>query len=214
MPTAGFLDVNPAVGSLGTIGALVGTINVSFSLQTSDKSAGPGGLNTLSSSGTQIENIGALADTILFTISDTDFLGPAFSFTTTGSGTWVDPRAPDAAFGGSTITMEWWNDPANAQGADTPGDNPGIMVATFTDTPTGTTNNQSFSNRFNAGAINDPGLFSMTLDNTLVLGPGIRLESRGQAESKPTAAVPAPATLLLLGSALGLLGWRRWKSPA
>jgi hypothetical protein len=49
----------------------------------------------------------------------------------------------------------------------------------------------------------------MTLDNELVLGPGIRLESRGQALSKPLVEVPMPPTawLILLGGLVGL--WRR-----
>jgi hypothetical protein len=211
---ATFSDINPAVGRLDTLGATIGDITFGLAAQTADK----GALNTLSSSGTQIQNSGAVSHTILFTIGDTSFLGPALTFTATGSGTWVDPVNVTATFGPSEITMEWWNDPANIQGADTTGDTPGNLVfgpSNFN--PVDGTNNQSFA--FNSGAnqplaIPDPGLFSMTLDNTLVLGPGIRLESRGQAESKPQAVVPAPATLLLLGSALGLLGWRRWKSPA
>jgi hypothetical protein len=115
--------------------------------------------------------------------------------------------------------MEWWNDPANAQGAESVGDTPGNLVNIASNTPTDGISNQSFGGAlpFNLSgvlAVPDPALFSITLDNELVLGPGIRLESRGQAESKPQAAVPAPATLLLLGSALALLGWRRWESPA
>ena len=212
------LDIDPTVGVLATPAGTVGPFSVNFAVQTSVKSTGPGGLNTLSSAGTVVQNLDTVAHTFQLTIGDTDFLGPASSFTTTGSGTWVDQTLP-AAFGGTTITMEWWNDPANAQGAESPGDTPGIMVNIATDTPQDGISNQSFggpATAFNvSGAINDPALFSMTLDNVVTLGPGIRLESRGQAESKPTdAQVPAPATLLLLGSALALLGWRRWKSPA
>jgi hypothetical protein len=214
------VDQDPAIGRLSTLATTIGAVSVSVALQTSVP--GTGGLNTLSSSGTAVENTGAAPVTIQLTIGDTDFLGPAFTFTATGSGTWVDPTLP-TAFGGSTITMEWFNDPANTQGAAFPGDTPGNLVAIATNAPLNPplgTNNQSFGSQpeFNqSGPLTNPDLanFSMTLDNELVLGPGIRLESRGQSESKPLQApVPAPATLLLLGSALALLGWRRWRSPA
>jgi hypothetical protein len=189
VPTAGFADQDLAIGRLSTLANTIGAVSVSVALQSSVK----GGLNTLSSSGTAVENTGAVPVTILLTIGDTDFLGPAFTFTATGSGTWVDPTLP-TAFGGSTITMEWFNDPANTQGAAFPGDTPGNLVATATNAPVdppGGTNNQSFGaqaefNQSGPLAVPDPALFSMTLSNELVLGPGIRLESRGQAESKPT----------------------------
>jgi hypothetical protein len=213
-------DTNPAIGTLTTAGFVSGDISVDVAVQTSLKSPGPGGLNTLSSSGTVIQNLGAVAHTIALTIGDTSFNGPASEFTVTGSGTWVDQTLP-AAFGGTTITMEWFNDPLNGQGAQDVGDTPGNLVNTATNAPVDGISNQSFGGpltAFNASgalAFPDDLLFSMTLDNVLLLGPGIRLESRGQAESKPQlAVVPAPATLLLLGSALALLGWRRWGSAA
>lgn len=206
---ATFSDINPAVGRLDTLGATFGDITVGFASQTADK----GALNSLSSSGTQIENSGTVPHTIVFTISDIGFLGPALTITATGSGTWVDPVNVDAAFGPSAITMAWWNDPANTQGANTPGDTPGqLAFGPSLFDPVDGTNLQSFA--FNSGAnqplgIPDPGLFSMTLDNTLVLGPGIRLESRGQVESKPQV-VPAPLSLLLVGlGLLGLVGMRQ-----
>ncbi len=184
-----FLDLDPTVGVLETGPQVVGDISFSFAVQTSEKSSGPGGLNTLSSAGTVVQNTGIVAHTILLSIGDTDFIGPAFVFTTTGSGTWVDQTSP-AEFGGTTITMQWFNDPANAQGADSPGDTPGNLVNTATDTPQDGISNQSFGgppafDHSGALAVPDPALFSMTLSNELVLGPGIRLESRGQAESKP-----------------------------
>jgi hypothetical protein len=200
------LDVNAAVGVLTTAGFTLGDLNINAAIQTSVQ----GPLNTLSSGGTVIHNLGAVPHTILLTISDTNFLGPASQFTLTGSGTWVDSIAP-VEYGGSAITMAWWNDPANAQGADFAGDTPGLLLATATHTPLDGIPGQSFGGPggpFNvSGAVFDPADFSMTLDNTLVLGPGIRLESRGQALSKPVA-VSGPATAWLVGLSLIGLGVR------
>jgi hypothetical protein len=195
-----FLDTNPTLGVLATDPIVIGLVSASFAVQTSVK----GPLNTLSSGGTVIQNTDGVAHTLQLTIGDTDFLGPANTFTATGSGTWVDPTAP-ALFGGSAITMSWFNDPANGQGAEFAGDTPGLLLAIATDTPVDGIPNQSFGGPggpFNvSGAVLDPADFSMTLDNTLVLGPGIRLESRGQAVSKPLVAVPMPPTawLVVLG---------------
>jgi hypothetical protein len=198
-----FLDTNPTFGVLATDAVVLGLVTASFAVQTSVS----GTLNTLSSGGTVIQNTDVVAHTLRLTIGDTDFLGPANTFTATGSGTWVDPTSP-ALYGGSTITMGWFNDPANAQGAEFAGDTPGLLLAIATDTPLDGLANQSFGSGapFNvSGAVLDPADFSMTLDNTLVLGPGIRLESRGQALAKPLAVqVSAPATAWLVG--LGLLG--------
>jgi hypothetical protein len=199
-----FPDTNPALGVLATDPVVIGLVSASFAVQT----AVQGPLNTLSSSGTVIENLDGVAHTLRLTIGGTDFLGPAQTFTATGSGTWVDLTAP-ALYGGSTITMEWWNDPANGQGAEFAGDTPGLLLATATDTPVDGLSNQSFGAGapFNVtGAVLDPANFSMTLDNALVLGPGIRLESRGQALSKPLAVeVSAPSSAWLVGLGGGLV---------
>jgi hypothetical protein len=195
-----FLDTNPTVGVLATDPLVIGLVSASFAVQTSVK----GTLNTLSSGGTVIQNLDGVAHTLQLTIGDTDFLGPATTFTATGSGTWVDPTTP-AAYGGSVITMAWYNDPANGQGAEFAGDTPGLLLAIATNTPVDGFANQSFGGPggpFNVtGAVLDPANFSMTLDNELVLGPGIRLESRGQALAKPLVAVPMPPTawLVVLG---------------
>jgi hypothetical protein len=206
LPT--FQDLDPAVGVLTTGPAFIGPISASFAIQTSIK----GDLNTLSSGGTVVQNTDpALAHALQLTIGDTDFIGPAVEFTLTGSGTWLDPTAP-ALFGGTQIVMQWFNDPANVQGATFAGDTPGILLNTAFDAPVDGTANQSFGGpgtAFNvSGPTFDPANFSMTLDNELVLGPGIRLESRGQALSKPVA-VAWPMTSVLLGLGLVGIGWQR-----
>jgi len=88
------LNVNPTVGILSTLPVTISGISVEFAIQTSVKSPAPGGLNTLSSAGTVVQNIDPVAHTILFSISDTSFNGPASQFTTTGSGTWLDQTLP------------------------------------------------------------------------------------------------------------------------
>jgi hypothetical protein len=198
-----FSDADPTVGVLSTLPAMIGPISASFAIQTSVKSAAPGGLNTLSTAGTVVQNTDTVGHAIQLTIGDINFLGPANTFTATGSGTWVDQTLP-AEFGGTTITMEWWNDPANAQGAEFAGDTPGLLVNSASHAPADGTANQSFggpSSPFNvSGSVLDPANFSMTLDNALVLGPGIRLESLGQALSKEQLAVVRnPASALLVG---------------
>ena len=60
--------------------------------------------------------------------------------------------------------------------------------------------------------MNDPGLFSMSLQFVGTLAPGVRLTGRELTEVKPLVAVPAPGSLSLLGAGLlvaTLLGWRR-----
>src|SRR4029453_15348288 len=74
------LDTNPAVGVLATDPVLIGSLSVSFAVQTSVQ----GSLNTLSSAGTVIQNLDTVAHTLELTIGDTEFLGPASTFTATG----------------------------------------------------------------------------------------------------------------------------------
>src|SRR4030095_1785742 len=199
-----FRDTNLALGVLATDPVVIGLVSASFAVQT----AVQGPVNTLSSGGTVIQNSDGVAHTIRLTIGDTDFLGPANVFTATGSGTWVDNTVP-ALCGGAAITVAWWNDPANGQGAEFAGDTPGLLLATATDVPVDGLSNQSFGAGapFNVtGAVLDPANFSMTLDNALVLGPGIRRESRGQALSKPLAIeVSAPSSAWLVGLGGGLV---------
>ena len=51
--------------------------------------------------------------------------GPVISFQSAGSGVWQNAI-------GSTITMSWFDDPNNGQGADNPGDTPGNLIDSFT----------------------------------------------------------------------------------
>jgi hypothetical protein len=71
-----------------------------------------------------IINLTNTTKTITVAVSDTDFTGPVVSFETAGSGVWQNAL-------GSAITMNWFDDPENKQGANSPIDTPGNLIDTF-----------------------------------------------------------------------------------
>jgi hypothetical protein len=184
-------DQNPAVGILQLANQTIGGVNVNGSIQTA---AAAGGFALLSASSLSIINTSGGSVNAEATISATDFVGPASSVETTGSGTWVEAV-------GSTATLTWFDDPQNRQGANSAGDTPGDLVDTFTTTPVDALQSFSHDNTF---PVSDPGLFSMTLDTVGTLSAGASLLNRGQAEIKAISAVPEPASFALLG--VGLVG--------
>lgn len=191
-------DINPAVGTLQIANQTIGGVSIGGQLSIATSGTGFSSLNT---SSLQVINTTGSGVTYQIAIGATNFSGPVQHFDASGSGTWQGAA-------GSTITMTYYDDPANSQGADTPTDLPGTLLSTLADTAVGVVD--SF-NLTQSGAIFDPALYSMTLGTTGTLTAGAELVSRGQALVKTnvigSTEVPEPSSLLIIGSMLAGFGW-------
>jgi hypothetical protein len=196
-------DTNPAVGVIQVANGVINGVVVNGSIQTSTGTPANPGVASLNTSSLSIINTTALEKDITVAVGDTNFLGPVRSFEGAGSGTWQNAI-------GSTITLNWFDDPANVQGASTATDTPGNLIGTFSNTATSLVD--SFSHN-GLGPVFDSGPFSMTEQAIFDLNPFGQLINRGQAEIK--LAIPETSTwaMMLLGlCGLGYAGFRRTRT--
>jgi hypothetical protein len=196
-------DQNPLIGIIQVANGTLNGVQINGSIQTSTGTPANPGANILNTSSLSIINTTNTTKTLTVVVSDTDFTGPVTSFDTAGSGVWQNAK-------GSTITLNWFDDPENGQGADTATDTPGNLIDTFTETSGLVVD--SFSHN-GSGVVSDSGPFSMTEEAVFTLTPGGQLVNRGQTEVK--VAVPEPSTwaMMVLGFAgLAYAGFRKTRS--
>jgi hypothetical protein len=193
-------DLNPAVGTIELGTTTIDGVTVDGSIQISTGTPANPGQDLIDTSSLSIVNNSGATRIATVAVGDIDFSGPVSHFHLTGSGTWVNA-------GGSSITLEWFDDPANVQGANNALDAPGDLLGSFTSL--GTDPLHSFSTD-QTGTVSDSGPFSMTIWAQATLTPGAVLLSRGQGEIK--TAIPEPSTWAMLGlgfAVLGFAGYRR-----
>jgi hypothetical protein len=199
-------DIDPTLGTLtlASTTAAGGDLLINVSVQTQTI----GGFNRLDSTGTQVTNLSTItAHDFAVAIGATDFVGPVDLATATGAGQW---STLSGQYGPTTITMRWYDDPANTQGALTASAlQPGILIDSFSHTPS--LNPESFAHNAQL-AVNDPSLFAMTVQFDGLLGPQVRLTGREQTEIKELVSVSNAGTWWLVGLGVGLLAW--WRRSA
>jgi hypothetical protein len=193
-------DTNLAVGQLAIADQTINGVQVLGTAQTQTIATGPGTFNTLNTSSFQFINIlggvGAVAVTV--TVGGTDFAGPVEAYSASGGGTFQNAQ-------GSNYTLTFYADVGNDQGAESPGDVPGALLATSPIcSATLPTETCSFNSQ---GAFVDADQFSMTMQTTGLLTDGGSLVGRAQAIVSEQVAVAEPTSLALLGAGLIGIGW-------
>jgi hypothetical protein len=180
-------DINPTVGQLALAPTTVNGVFVTGSFSRS----GTNPFDLLSTNSTSVINNSGATKTITVAVGDINFVGPATSIITSGSGTFLSDK-------NRGITLHYYVDNANTQGADSFNDTPGTLVDTFSFTQTLPVS-QSFAHDATTPFATSS-RFSMTEQFSFTLAKGASLTSRGQTES--AVPTPEPASLSLLGSAL------------
>jgi hypothetical protein len=187
-------DTNPAVGQLQIANQTVAGVQFLGSSQIQVI----GSTNSLNSSSFQFINNNATTVPLQLAVSGTSFLGPVTTFSASGSGTFQSAI-------GSTSSMSYFADTADAQGADFPTDLPGALLA-GPDNKTALLATDSFAFD-HSGSFVDPDAYSMSLGTTINLTAGGSVVGRNQAIVTEQVAVSEPGSLALLASGLFGVGF-------
>lgn len=189
-------DTNAAIGTLsyGQVPLNLFGIEITGSVQTSV--FGPP-QNVLNTGSTLIRNLTGGVANIQLAVSDTGYTAPSTLAFASGTATWENAV-------NSTITMTWFNDPANGQGALTSFlPQPGNAIFTCSDVVSFVADGTNCVS--GPIGVNDPNPYSMTLYTQMSLAAGASVVNRGQTEIKLVdEVVPEPMTMSLMG--LGLFG--------
>jgi hypothetical protein len=193
-------DLSGGAKNLLTVDTNVG----GFFVQTTLTQSTFGSHNVLQLSTSNIENLGSAEGTLTFIASDTGFAPPVASIESSASLTF------NSNVGAGLSTLEFFADPADAQGAN-PLNTPGTLLETVSGAPL--TDPDSFSGSRTTGFVS--GLpFSMTEDASLTLLAGGSVTGFNQAMT--SSAVPEPSTWAMMALGFGFLafaGMRKTRSP-
>ena len=160
----------------------------------------PNGVNFLNTSSLQVTNNSGALRTIEVTVGDTDFHPDVWYASTAGSGVWAEAGLL------SHITMNWFGDALNRQGATTVSDTPGTLLDTFSNTSNGALNDSFSHNGVGEFPFQLTSPFSFTEQATFTLVNGGMLINRGQS----IAAVPEASTWAMVLAGFVGLGWGAW----
>jgi hypothetical protein len=195
---AGSIQLLDTNGTTGILTLAPGTIVPGYTVQqsTTFTTKGPG-LNDLNSSALQIANTTGSTVTTNINVGDNGFVGPVNTAFASASGTWTSAI-------GSVLHVAFYDDPTNAQPLAGPTFAPtGNQIASASHSVDSVSD--SFNYESGPIAVNDPGLFSMTLHFDFTLVNGGTFVSRGQDELKVNT-VPEPATVVMALTGLPVVG--------